>query len=387
MAIYHLTAKTGSKAKGQSAAAKMDYISREGKYSKDVSEVLGKSSGNMPEWAAADPSQYWKAADQHERANGRLFKELEFALPVELNLEDQAKLAKEFADHVTASEKLPYSLAIHAGKGSNPHCHLMISERQNDGLRRAGDQWFRRYNPKQPEKGGARKTESLKPSEWLESTREDWARLANQALKRSGEKSRIDHRSLADQGIDRIPSVHLGPNVVEMEAKGIRTRRASKALTAERQQHDRTRQDQISQIERGTGGRRGTNSPANGHDRGRDATQPREASGPFKRLWARFGTDRGPKEPREVQRAQGAVYWAVSRLSSLSGRGDSSSSVIQSLAANLSERASQRRRAAEQRELERDRQKHQRLESIRSRTRARQAGMGVKGRGDGGMSL
>ena len=38
----------------------------------------------MPEWAEEDPRSYWKAADEHERVNGRLFREVEFALPREL---------------------------------------------------------------------------------------------------------------------------------------------------------------------------------------------------------------------------------------------------------------------------------------------------------------
>ncbi|MBJ4464386.1 relaxation protein, partial [Salmonella enterica subsp. enterica serovar Derby] len=49
MAIYHLTAKTGSRSGGQSAKAKADYIQREGKYARDMDEVLHAESGHMPE--------------------------------------------------------------------------------------------------------------------------------------------------------------------------------------------------------------------------------------------------------------------------------------------------------------------------------------------------
>ncbi|MES8783431.1 DNA primase, partial [Cutibacterium acnes] len=82
MAIYHLTAKTGSRNGGQSAKAKADYIQREGRYSRDRDEVLHTQSGHLPEWAER-PADYWDGADLYERANGRLFKEVEFALPVE----------------------------------------------------------------------------------------------------------------------------------------------------------------------------------------------------------------------------------------------------------------------------------------------------------------
>ena len=229
MAIYHLTAKTGSRNGGQSAKAKADYIQREGRYSRDRDEVLHTQSGHLPEWAER-PADYWDAADLYERANGRLFKEVEFALPVELTLDQQRELVDEFARHLTEGERLPYTLAIHAGNGENPHCHLMISERKNDGIERPADQWFKRYNGKQPERGGAQKSESLKPKAWLEQTREAWSHYANRALEQAGHEARIDHRTLEAQGIERLPGIHLGPNVVEMESRGIRTERADIAL-------------------------------------------------------------------------------------------------------------------------------------------------------------
>lgn len=72
----------------QPAKAKADYIQREGRYSRDRDEVLHTQSGHLPEWAER-PADYWDAADLYERANGRLFKEVEFALPVELTLDQQ----------------------------------------------------------------------------------------------------------------------------------------------------------------------------------------------------------------------------------------------------------------------------------------------------------
>ena len=234
-AIYHLNARTGSRSKGQSARAAAAYIQREAEYSRDqADELVYAASGHMPAWAEAEPTRYWDAADLHERANGRLFKRLEFALPTALTADEQRELAVGFAHHLTADEHLPYTLAIHAGEGTNPHCHLLISERANDGLERSPEQWFRRYNAAAPEQGGARKTEALKPKAWLEATREAWAEQANQALERAGHEIRIDHRSLEAQGIERLPSLHLGPTVQAMEARGIETERGAEARRRER---------------------------------------------------------------------------------------------------------------------------------------------------------
>ena len=155
MAVYHLKVSIGSRSGGQSAGAKADYIEREGNYEKDREELEHKEHGNMPQWAKDDPHSYWEAADEHERANGRLYREIQFALPKELNEEQRRELASSFAASVTEGERLPYTLAIHRGgpNGENPHAHLMFSERPNDGIERGKEQWFKRYNAKAPGEG------------------------------------------------------------------------------------------------------------------------------------------------------------------------------------------------------------------------------------------
>jgi hypothetical protein len=231
MSIYHLKTTVGSHAGGQSASAKDDYIEREGRYSGDRSEVEHVESGHMPGWAEEDAHAYWEAADAYERANGRLFREVEFALPTELTRSGRVEVAREFAHFLTGRERLPYTLAIHRGGGENPHCHLVISERANDGLERTAATWFKRYNGKAPERGGARKV-STSSKEWLKSTREAWAEHANRALARAGSSERIDHRSLSDRAeeareagdleraaeLSREPGKHLGPGAA-IEAK------------------------------------------------------------------------------------------------------------------------------------------------------------------------
>ena len=156
MAVFHLKASFGSRAGGQSARAKSNYIEREGRYEQNREELEHKENGNMPEWAEDDPGAYWEAADEHERANGRLYSEVQFALPKELGEADRRELAGEFTERVCSKERLPYTLAIHRGgaNGENPHAHLMFSERGHDGIERSGEQWFRRYNRQAPEKGG-----------------------------------------------------------------------------------------------------------------------------------------------------------------------------------------------------------------------------------------
>ena len=230
----HVNVKTGSRSAGQSAAAKYDYISRAGKYEAACQdEVVHLESGSMPAFASSDARLYWAAADSHERSNGRLFRSLTAAMPNSLDSAGRLDLARSFAAHVTGGE-LPYTLAVHAGLSKkagvadNPHLHLVFSERVNDGVARAAEQWFRRAAPKggDPAAGGARKSERTKPRAWLDETRLTWAAEMNLAFGRAGVADRVTSESHAAQlarareagdaaAEERLllspPSEHIGP--------------------------------------------------------------------------------------------------------------------------------------------------------------------------------
>jgi hypothetical protein len=229
MAIYHLNASTGSREGGQSAAKKFDYIARRGDYSRQEDRLVHLVSGNLPAWAEYSPREYWRAADVYERANGRLFKQIEAALPRELTHEQRVELAESFARAITAlpGGVLPFTLGLHEGKSDageegNPHFHLIINERLNDGLARSDMTWFKRADVgkgKEPKDGGAPKTDALKPKEWLIGARKVWADMCNQALLKAGSSARVDHRSFVDQGIEKPAPVHLGPTACSFERR------------------------------------------------------------------------------------------------------------------------------------------------------------------------
>jgi hypothetical protein len=217
MASYHLTAKIGKKGK---AAAHAAYIAREGKYSgRDRYEDLeATASGNMPAWAAHNAAHFWQAADEHERANGSAYREIEVALPRELTPSQRLELVQEFIEQ-ELGDKHAYQFAIHTPKAAlekddQPHAHIMYSERIRDGIERDPEQYFKRYNAKNPEKGGAKKFSGGKSANELKAEllglRERWAEVQNKHLEKHGHNNRVDHRSLKDQGIDREPEKHLG---------------------------------------------------------------------------------------------------------------------------------------------------------------------------------
>lgn len=247
MASYHLTAKIGAKGK---AAAHAAYISREGKYSgrERYEDLEATGAGNMPKWAEHEPAHFWNAADEHERANGSAYREIEVALPRELTPDQRRELVEDFVRRELGDQHV-YQWGIHnpkaaLEKGEQPHAHIMYSERRLDGIERDPDQFFKRYNAKNPERGGAQKASGGKArgelKDELLATRQRWAEVQNEHLARHGHEVRVDHRSLKDQGIDRAPEKHLGGAGVralaQLDVAAILERRAAEG-EHERAQH------------------------------------------------------------------------------------------------------------------------------------------------------
>lgn len=196
------------------------YIAREGRYSdlaQERSETICHGTGNLPEWANADASRFWEAAEKHERANANHYREFEVALPRELSHEQMEATVKGFSQD-QFGERHAYQYALHLN-ANNPHAHIMFSEKMNDGLSRSEEQYFKRYNPKKPECGGCKKSNEWeaqrgnKASDRLLQAREAWANHVNRALERAGHEARVDHRSYEARGIDQIPQPKVGPKV------------------------------------------------------------------------------------------------------------------------------------------------------------------------------
>lgn len=226
MATYHFSVKSGKRGKAREHA---DYIAREGKYGKNGKQhdLIAKDHGNLPAWAHDDPAYFWKMADKHERANGAAYREFELALPLELTLEQNLDLVKEFVDKELKGKA--YQVAIHQpksalGKVDQPHAHAMFSDRVQDDIERLPEQHFKRFNQRNPEQGGCRKDSGGKEPGVLKSElirrREDWANLQNAHLEKYGHVARVDHRSHRERGIERDAERHLGNvRIVKMDEK------------------------------------------------------------------------------------------------------------------------------------------------------------------------
>ena len=81
-------------------------------------------------------------------------------------------------------------------------------------------------------KSGEEKSRKINAVDWNDQTkaedwRQDWADNGNRFLEQNNHAERIDHRSYERQGIDQIPTIHLGVAASAMEKRGIVTERGN----------------------------------------------------------------------------------------------------------------------------------------------------------------
>jgi ATP-dependent exoDNAse (exonuclease V) alpha subunit len=219
MAIYHLCVKTISRSAGRSvtaaaayrAAEKIvdertgeihDYTHKKGVLSVDI--ILPQGA---PEWAS-DRAKLWNAAEQSEtRKNSTVGREFEIALPDDLNESERRQLALALAREIVARHDCVADVAIHepskSGDNRNHHAHILCS------TRRLGPFGFH---------AKTRELDEVKQGEVVR-WRERFAIVQNQHLREAGHAERVDHRTLEAQGIDRVPTVHLGPSATNYERR------------------------------------------------------------------------------------------------------------------------------------------------------------------------
>jgi hypothetical protein len=242
-AVFHLNVKYRSRDGGGSSEAAMEYIAREGRYKGRGDKVRWVQSLHMPAWAeGATARAYWHAAEgPHSRVNARTAMLFEFAIPKNLPREAQDALVLAMMDKMSAMgveepghpARLPVTGGVHEGYGRNPHAHVLLSLSLNDGIVRDELTWFRRYSPKAPEKGGARRSSYVTQRRWVYRVREAWATLANEAIARHGMKPALDHRSHAARGLRTLPQIHLGPRIAGLLQSGVDTARGRRSRAIE----------------------------------------------------------------------------------------------------------------------------------------------------------
>lgn len=221
MAIYHHSTQVISRKSGQSVCASAAYRSaekleneRDGMthdYSRKDGvvhkEILAPE--NAPEWAT-DRERLWNEVEKSEkRVDAQLAREVNIALPTELNREEQIKLITEYTKEHYVDKGMIADVCVHDKEDGNPHAHIMLTMRDidKDGFGKKNREW----------------NEHSLATEY----RKNWAEKVNHELEKRGYEQRIDHRSYKEQGIEKVPQIHEGAIVREMEKRGIETDRGN----------------------------------------------------------------------------------------------------------------------------------------------------------------
>ena len=245
VAIFHLSMKIISRKTGRSSTAAaayragekikdertgetFDYTKRNGVVSRKL--VLPEGS---PEWSRAE---LWNAVEaKNKRKDAQVAREMTIALPNELSKKERGELALEFSEHIAKKYEVGVDLAIHLpdreGDKRNHHAHLLMTTNKLD--KKGLGNKVRELDPIAKARGKDKSKQNA-----VEELRETWSDMVNKKLGQSGTNERVDHRSLASQGINRIPTKHLGHNVISMQRKGKTTDRfeqhkATKKLNAQ----------------------------------------------------------------------------------------------------------------------------------------------------------
>lgn len=195
---------------------------------------------HLPKWAKDDAKTFFKAADLYEGIGYCRYKEIEFALPNEVPLDQQKEIINQFLkNHL---KDFYYAYAIHDKIGvmsngeHNTHVHIMFSERKIDDRERAQERTAKEFFARpsfskklNKETGGCRKDEKWNGkyrNTYLCEMRKDFAMIQNQILEKHGHDVQVDHRTLEAQRkdafargdfrlaklLDRLPEKHIGPD-------------------------------------------------------------------------------------------------------------------------------------------------------------------------------
>jgi len=178
----------------------------------------------------------WNAVEKIETAkNSQLAREIEIALPVELSREQNISLVRDYVKKNFVQHGMCADVCVHDTGTGNPHAHILLTIRplDKDGTWGAKAQKEYLLN-KQGERirlaSGEYRSRKVYTVDWnnpnkAEQWRSSWADAVNLTLERQNLSDRVDHRSFERQGVERIPTIHIGASASQMERKGISTDR------------------------------------------------------------------------------------------------------------------------------------------------------------------
>ena len=241
----HFDLKIVQRSKRQSAVAAAAYQSGERlfseydqkqKYYSHKSEIV-HTEIMLPPHAPpeyADRNTLWNAAEAIEKQwNSQLARRLVLAIPRDIPPEQQADLIRDYCREFFVSKGMIADFAIHDKGDGNPHAHILFTMRGMDEQGRWLPKSRKVYDldengerirlPSGNWKSHKEDTVDWNDQKYAEVWRHSWETITNRYLEAAGRPERVDLRSFERQGIQQIPTVHLGPAAHQMEKRGVET--------------------------------------------------------------------------------------------------------------------------------------------------------------------
>ena len=225
MAIFHLSIRPISRAKGHSAVAQVAYDTR--------GKLTNERTGEKHDWSkhkadviesqiigpAMPPGELAARAERAEkRWDARVGRAMDVALPHELNTKAQWELLRGFGLQSRDTYGAALCVSLHhpntKGDHRNVHGHIFMTTRAVDDEGNFSKAKIRALDDRK-----------LGPAE-VERIRETWELRCNRALRKAGMSERVNRSSLKAQLIDRPATKHLGAKATAMSRNGCRLRKA-----------------------------------------------------------------------------------------------------------------------------------------------------------------
>ena len=186
----------------------------------------------------SDRGTLWNSVEKIEKSkNSQLARKIEITLPKELDREKQIEIVREYVKENFVKVGMCADIALHDKNDGNPHVHILLTMRSLNEDTTWGAKSKKEYildenGEKVKLKNGNYKTRKINTTDWneqdkAEEWRKAWADITNKYLEENSIQDKVDHRSYQRQGIEQIPTIHLGVSATQMEKKGIVTDRGN----------------------------------------------------------------------------------------------------------------------------------------------------------------
>jgi hypothetical protein len=231
--MYHATTSAVSRGAGGSVCAKGAYIGGEEITNEITGEIHNYTKKQGVEHTEVilpsgidktiSSSDLWNKAELAEnRKDARIGREWVIGLPCELDKEQRKELAQNLAKDLAERYQVATQIAVHEpnkqGDQRNYHVHILTTTRKIDQDLNLTSKSDIELDRKQCAKLGISTSQ-----EQIIECRERIANRINQSLEFANIQKQVSHLSYKDQGIDKIPTKHLGKSATQLERKGIKT--------------------------------------------------------------------------------------------------------------------------------------------------------------------